>query len=292
MLIRAILTLFYIGCSACVFAGALPDSVGIENSNGKKIIIHKVDPKDTYYSISRRYNTTPGSIMDFNNHKALHPGDQVKVPTTLDFVPYQKITAARAQTGPSEQQGIIDYKVGLKETLYSISKRFNTTVDDIKTLNKLNSDALAVGRIIKVRPGPPPAAPPVQPVASPLVISGTSDTASLDSIGNASDRLKLPAIRYGLREITERGVAASITDEGLDNTRMLALHRTAPVGTIIKITNPMTNKTTFAKVVGKITDNDITRDAIIIVNKATADLIGALDQRFQVTLVYGLPNEQ
>jgi hypothetical protein len=45
-------------------------------------------------------------------------------------------------------------------------------------------------------------------------------------------------------------------------------------------------------VVGKITDNETTRDAIIVVNKATADLIGALDQRFQVTLVYGLSNEQ
>ena len=82
-----------------------------------------------------------------------------------------------------------------------------------------------------------------------------------------------------------------MTDESLDNSKMLALHPTAPVGTIIKITNPMSNKTTFAKVVGKYIENEATRDVIIVVNKATADLIGALDKRFQVTIVYGVPNE-
>ncbi|HEY0899639.1 MAG TPA: peptidoglycan-binding protein, partial [Sphingobacteriaceae bacterium] len=80
-------------------------------------------------------------------------------------------------------------------------------------------------------------------------------------------------------------------DESIDDNKMLALHRTAPIGTIIKITNPMSNKTTFAKVVGKYIDNEATKDVIIVVNKATADLIGALDKRFQVTIVYGVPNE-
>ncbi|HXI01258.1 MAG TPA: LysM peptidoglycan-binding domain-containing protein [Sphingobacteriaceae bacterium] len=298
MHIRAILTLFYISCSTSLFAGVLPDSIGVENLNGKKIIIHKIDPRDTYYSISRRYRVNPGTIMEFNINKALHPGEQVKVPTTLEFIQSQKVTVTTArpatysQLAPVKTQTIIDYKVGPKETLFSISQRFNTSVDDIKMLNRLTSDALVVGRIIKVRQGsPPPAAPPVQPVVA-LVIPQVPDTSSIDSSANNTNRSKNPATKYGLREITEKGVAASIIDAGLDNTRMLALHRTAPVGTIIKITNPMTGKTTFAKVVGKITDNDASRDAIVLVNKATADLIGALDRRFQVTLVYGLPNEQ
>ena len=72
---------------------------------------------------------------------------------------------------------------------------------------------------------------------------------------------------------------------------MLALHQTAPIGTVIKITNPMTGKSTFAKVVGKFTQNESSKDAIIVVTKATADLIGALDKRFQATLIYGVPNE-
>jgi rare lipoprotein A (peptidoglycan hydrolase) len=72
---------------------------------------------------------------------------------------------------------------------------------------------------------------------------------------------------------------------------MLALHQTAPIGTVIKITNPMTGKSTFAKVVGKFTQNESSKDAIIVLTKAIANLIGTLDKRFQVTLIYGVPNE-
>jgi hypothetical protein len=108
---------------------------------------------------------------------------------------------------------------------------------------------------------------------------------------NASDRLKLPPARYGLREVNERGVALWIADENLDGTKMLALHQSAPIGTVVKITNPMTGKSTFAKVVGKFTQNESTKDVIIVITKAAADLIGALDKRFQATLIYGVPNE-
>ena len=68
---------------------------------------------------------------------------------------------------------------------------------------------------------------------------------------------------------------------------MLILHRTAPVGTVIKITNPMTSRSTFGKVVGKFTENETTKDVIIVMTKAVADAIGALDKRFACTLSYG-----
>jgi rare lipoprotein A (peptidoglycan hydrolase) len=73
---------------------------------------------------------------------------------------------------------------------------------------------------------------------------------------------------------------------------MLALHKTAPVGTIIKITNPMTQRTTYAKVVGKYNDSNDTRDAIIVISKATASLIGIIDKRFLVNISYGMPNRE
>ena len=103
--------------------------------------------------------------------------------------------------------------------------------------------------------------------------------------------MKIPAGRLGLTERTERGVAIWIADDNLDGTKMLALHRTAPVGTVVKVTNPMTDRVTFTKVVGKFTENESTKDVIIVLTKATADLLGALDKRFQVTIDYGTPNE-
>jgi hypothetical protein len=84
-----------------------------------------------------------------------------------------------------------------------------------------------------------------------------------------------------------------IADPDLDPAKMLVLHRTAPIGGIIKITNPMSNRSTFAKVVGKFTENESTKDVIIVMTKAVADALGALDRRFYCNLTYGgQENEQ
>jgi rare lipoprotein A (peptidoglycan hydrolase) len=97
--------------------------------------------------------------------------------------------------------------------------------------------------------------------------------------------------RYGLFEKNEKGVATWIEEAELDPKKMLVLHRTAPIGTVIRISNPMTNRTTFAKVVGRFTENESTKDVIIVMTKNVAQSLGALDKRFQVTLSYGTPNE-
>ena len=98
--------------------------------------------------------------------------------------------------------------------------------------------------------------------------------------------------KFGIFEKDEHGVGTWIDDENLDPNKKLVLHRTAPIGTVIKITNIMTNRTTFAKVVGRFTDNEQTKDVIIVMTKNVAQALGALDKRFQVNLSYGVPNEQ
>ena len=292
MLIRLVLSL----CFAVVFftasASIKIDSISVENLNGKKTIVHKVEAKETYYSIGRKYNVTPQSIIQFNSNRTLQIGTILRVPTER---PYSSPTSQAVANKPgtiATKMAVIDYKVGPKEYLIAIARKFNTTVDDIKTLNNLTSNNLAVGQIIKVPYGtateitPPLAAR----IDTPAVETRKSST-QIDSNMNAVDRLKLPPARYGLREVDQHGVAIWISDENLDGTKMLALHQTAPIGTIVKITNPMTGKSTFTKVVGKFTQNESTKDAIIVITKATADLVGAIDRRFQATIVYGVPNE-
>jgi ABC-type phosphate transport system ATPase subunit len=59
----------------------------------------------------------------------------------------------------------------------------------------------------------------------------------------------------------------------------------------MRITNPMTGKSTFAKVVGRFTDNQSTQGVMIVMTKNVAETIGAIDKRFHVTISYGTPNE-
>jgi LysM repeat protein len=209
--------------------------------------------------------------------------------------PVQQQTAAPVNNAPTMQ-----YKVSAGETLYAISKRFNMNVDDLTKLNNLTSTTLSPGQILNVR-STPSAPEPQQPVqqqvqqvqqaitSNPTVKRDSGLLNPLKDSSNSDHRLN--ANKYGLYEKNEKGVATWIDDTSLDPNKKLVLHRTAPIGTVIKITNPMTNRTTFAKVVGRFTDNESTKDVIIVMTKNVADSLGALDKRFHVTISYGSPNE-
>lgn len=298
---KNILIFFILFSSFKAFSNSTRDSIGVENLNGKKVILHKVEAKETYYSLSRKYKVTPQAIMDFNNGKALQPSETIKIPTQINFT--EKPTSFSSGNQKSKES---THKVIAKESLYSIASKYNMRVDDIKLLNGLTSTNLTIGQTLKVlvsnevslnqkvetntagkpvlvedKPKPEPK-PPVQDVSKVKYIDST------DSQRN----IEIPKNRYGITEINDKGLAVWIDDDNLDASKSYALHRTAPVGTIIKITNPMTDRSVFAKVVGRFTENQTTKDVIIVLTKATADAIGALDKRFLVNITFGIPNEQ
>lgn len=288
--------MFLIGlcCSATSFASSLVDSVGVENLEGKQLILHKIEPKESYYSLGRKYGVNPAAIIDYNRNKALTIGLLVKIPTQRPFVGSSSTQNSPVVEAPAEE--FTTYTVKPKETLYSISKKFNVSIDELKKWNNLRVSALAVGQNLKLKNNAMLANTVDNPVmaeaTSPTVVPNTpKDSTEVEIITTNEDR-RLPASRYGLREIKEKGVATWIEDESLDPSKMIALHQTAPIGTIIKITNPMTQKSTFAKVVGKFAENESTRGVVILLTKTAADLLGALDKRFQVNLVYGVSDEQ
>jgi LysM repeat protein len=326
--------------SSSLYASNAIDSVGVENLNGKKVILHKLDPKDNYYSIGRKYGVSPKVIQQFNNNASMQIGKIIKVPTERSIVetvspnptatqaqnkpvPQQQVTqpvqnkpvtqqpvsqpAPATQNKPVIQQPVTppatqpeqktaasgttngvtvqQYKVSAGETLYSIAKRFGTTVEDLTATNKLTA-AIQPGQVLQVRtgvPAPPPA--PVAPIDS-LMTKRDSTAVVPDSLSRNT-----ASNRYGLFEKNEKGAATYIEDASLDPNKKLILHRTAPIGTVMRITNPMNNKTTFAKVVGRFTDTQATKDVIIVMTKNVAESLGALDKRFHVNISYGTPNE-
>jgi LysM repeat protein len=301
-----LLLTFLLTASTSLFAkNTLVDSVGVENLDGKKVILHKLDPKDNYYSIARRYSVKPADIIKFNNNAPLKIGVIIKVPTDRSFVETTKpvIAKKQADTAPalstpavtSQQQptqsaantsgATQTYKVSAGETLYAIAKRFNSTVEDITKLNNLTSTTVSPGQVLQVKSGTADVPPPV--VVTPVI--ATRDSTNPPTNGIDSAERKLNANRYGIFEKNEKGVATWIDDTSLDPAKKLVLHRTAPIGTVIKVTNPMTGKTTFAKVVGRFSDNETTKDVILIMTKNVAESIGALDKRIHVNISYGTP---
>lgn len=262
------------------------DSVRQEVVNGNRFVVHELKPKETYYQLSRIYGVPVNDIMAANNKKNLRVGDTVRIPrgkaqevapqnnpsTTSVAKPQNTVTTA-------PQQIFTEYKVGKKETLYAISKRFDTSVETIKKANNLTSDKLREGQILKIPENEIPEVEAVVPLEdNPLVIIDEKQPLDLSDF---------EANKYGIREKKERGIGVWM--ESLGEGESLALHQTAPIGTILKITNPMNNSVTFAKVVGKFADNHETQNAIVVISKSVATQIGLLDRRFQIELHYGAP---
>lgn len=79
----------------------------------------------------------------------------------------------------------------------------------------------------------------------------------------------------------EGGLAELI--EGTDgNRKYLALHRTAKVGTILKVRNELNNREVFVRVRGELPNIGANTNVIIKISKSAYDRLGAIDPKFRV----------
>lgn len=96
-------------------------------------LTHTVQPGETLFSIARRYNTAVDAIKSLNNlsSNVLSIGQVLRIPS-------------------NENSPQLTHTVQPGETLFSIARRYNTTVDTIKRLNNLTSNVLSIGQILRI----------------------------------------------------------------------------------------------------------------------------------------------
>lgn len=332
------------------------DSIGMETINGKVFIVHKVDPGETLYAISKRYGVTVEQIVTQNPtaDAGLEIEQILKVPyvprtsrpvaqgkkhivaeketlfsisrlygvTVEDLKKWNNLTDnalslgqelvvknATTLTSPSVNQLEIKsaktvHTVAAKETMYSITREYGITVEQLREWNGLQTDELKIGQTLFVsqpvyskqtnptqtitqvqtqtnpvtKQQTPVIEKTVVPIAAPLnpvVVAPEERTASI----------KISESVSGTDEIRETGLAELI--EGTDgNRKYLALHRTAPSGTILKIRNEMNGREVFVRVMGKLPETAPNEKLVIKISKSAYDKLGAIDSRFRVEVTY------
>ena len=110
---------------------------------------YTVQKGDTYYSISKKYNISLQELYSANGideNDVLKVGQVLKIPgksTAENTSEKSTTTVSTAKTS--------NYEVVAGDTLYSISKKFGTTVDNLRSLNGLTeSSVLKIGQVLKV----------------------------------------------------------------------------------------------------------------------------------------------
>lgn len=298
------------------------DSIGVEKKNGKTYIVHKIESKETLYSLSRKYGVSVDEIKAANDGLTeLKLGQTILIPA--------KFTAASTTSSKSLKQhtvqaketmysisrkydvsmddlkkvnpGISELKVGQtinipqlgkaadkeeskselpdtytvqpKETFYSISKKFSISVNEIKKLNPDVSD-LKVGQILKLKEGLTINADATnieskEEVQETRIVVERKDAPKKTE--TAQEKKNLVQVKEPQNlTTTEKNVPTysnlkkdgymKINESGLvetypDNTGFhYALHKTAPIGTIIYVVNEENGQKVYVRVMGKLTD--------------------------------------
>jgi LysM repeat protein len=83
----------------------------------------------------------------------------------------------------------------------------------------------------------------------------------------------------------ETGMAEVIADNS-GSDMFLALHRTAPVGTIMQIRNQMNDLSVFVKVIGRLPDTGANDKIVVKISQKAFERLAAVDKRFRVELSY------
>ncbi len=233
--------------------------------NSQKVKYHTVVKGETLYRIAKSNNLTLNELKELNSLTT----NVVKVG--------MKLKVAGSTTELAEK--VREENIAPKHEKASVKEILNH--NDITEHVKSSTEKVTVKNTTVVSEAK---SNPVKPDTNSTLPEVYNNPGSSRNTITETD----PKTGAAIDKITETGVANWLTDGELNQNKFYALHRTAPVGTIIKVTNRMNNNSVFVKVVGILPDTGDNKNVMIKITQAAAQRIGALDQRFTAELSYAI----
>jgi len=114
------------------------------NIEGQSVYLHKVEPGQTLYAISKAYNVLISDIEAANDSlkSGLKAGMELKIPVLSD---------KKSKNIELDNSGkFILHKVEKKQTLYAISKKYNVIPEEIQKVNPEIGAGLKEGMVLKI----------------------------------------------------------------------------------------------------------------------------------------------
>lgn len=282
------------------------DSIGTKVKNGKIFILHEVEKGQGLFSISRRYGVELSRITAANpgTDKGLNVGQVLFIPTdknapfeekvVKDYFSQDKPAAAPDQnTQKSEKTTFAGYHIVSEgETLYSISRKYQTTVEVIRDLNNLSDAPLSLGQKLLVPKKEEGNEVKAEVAKSEDVKQKGQETKESKSTRKSANVNKdnysktvEKIAEFDIEKIAEKGFAAPLEKEETDQTRNSCYHHEAEVGTVIMVTNPQNGKSVFVKVLKNVPLNE-EEGIMIYLTEAAIKNIGLDKSKGRVELNY------
>ncbi len=281
------------------------DSTGVKKIDGKIFVVHKVDAGQGLYGIARIYKTTVPKIQAANPGlgQSLSVGQTILVPysggSRTEAKTVEKPKAAKPQKTKTETsiepnkkievpegKEPIYHTVTKKENVYQIAENHKLTAEQLRAWNKADMDKLKPGQKIIV--GFKEKKEKAEAIARPAPKQkGKGKSSSAKKSKKEDIQSEYDKSNAAKKTVTENGMGTWV-DDGSMSDISLAMHKTAPAGTIIRLTNPMNGKVKYVKVVGQLPDNEDNKQIIIKISKNTASDLHIIDKDFRVRLDYSV----
>jgi LysM repeat protein len=247
------------------------DSLMLTIAGGKKFVQHPVKAKHTLYGIGKYYSLTLEELYEhnprFRTDPTLKSGTKVKIP-----MPNMAIKRFRNKKFVASKNVPIYYVVQKGESLYQICKRhFDMPVDSIVKRNNLKDSSIKPGQL--------------------LLIAWMSVEGVLPEWRTAREHTQSGALKERYeeekpkrREVNSQGVCFWQKDSK-EKGDLYALHREAAIGTVMCVTNPMGERSVYAKVIGRIPEG-YERNIEVVLSPEAARQIGARDPKLFVKVKF------
>jgi LysM repeat protein len=274
---------------------------------------HTVAAGETLYSIARQYQLSVSDIKAWNDLKTanleigqvLRLGNSDRIATDKKSVAQTDVQAEadkKPQIGPNAANET--HKVLSGETLYSISRKYSISIQDLKSLNDLEGNSVDIGQVLVLKSGGvienKKAAEPVvivedsyvspvvevQPIVEEkkqvVVTKVEEPLPKVQKYGNSDRRV---TNENGFDQVIEEGFAMKI-ENSPDTQKYLALHRSLPIGKIIQIKNQMNNQTIFVRIIGKLPDVGANTNVLVRLSEQAFSRLGAIDPKIPIEITY------
>ena len=307
----------------------------IKNINGKQFHIYHVVKGEGWYSIARKFDIPYSELRSANKDigDKLSLGCQILIPVnnfqTSNPVINKQINDS-PKTSPSVNAEANFHIVLQSQTLFSISRMYGKSVDQIKQWNNLVSNSISMGQKLivsnkgyneninsnhevkdtpangnvipkttsasKVEELQPSLRKSKKNISEDSKIESAKDLKEIDTKiisenkepdinKNSDEKIVFAKGRY---EVSENGFATFMIEDDSNSNKYYALHRTAPIGTIVRVLNTTNSKKIFVKIIGPLPDTKENEGSLIKISKASADKLDVSENSFPADLFYGI----
>lgn len=129
-------------------------SYEIVTVDGQSYYKYKVQPGEGLYAVSRIFSISVADLLRYNpgSNSGLQNGQELLIPVTQVSERISSDAAPQdiSRNDPTDQNTSFKHTVVKGETVYSISKMYHTTVDQIIRLNPSAANGIAIGSVLTI----------------------------------------------------------------------------------------------------------------------------------------------